>query len=305
MSYAKTFSGRGFPDLEAMTTEELRELLRRDSLLPEDESSDTETVLYAMELLSQRETEPVDVERAWKSFNEQYRPHAEDVGTDSAAQSAAPQSRRRPLRRLLKSAAVLAAAVALLVVGTISAAAVGYNPAERLSLWLESLSGEAWTDDLVTARWSDGAFYFECADVVNPDWVGTKKKLELRGFGAFDDLLPTWMPAGAEEATSMSTMCDLYHYRKICYELPDGAKFSVQMIVFANSQYISQFTADWDGSDVELYDSDGKTVYLIPNGDSMTGICVDDYMETIIKGALTADEIREMFDSIQWSNIYW
>ncbi len=307
MSKANTPGERDFSALDAMATEELQELLHQDSLLPEDEPSDTEAILHIMELLAQRETDPVDVERAWKSFNEQYRPSQEDTETvkeSDTKQADAPRPQKRPHRRL-RMVAMLAAAVALLVTGTITAAGFGYNPTERLSLWLESLSGSAWTDDLVTARWSDGTFYFECADVANPDWVGTKKKLELRGFSAFDDLFPTWMPEDAESVNSMSAICDPYNYRKVIYALPDGSKFSIQMIVLSNSQYISIFTADWDGSDVELYDSNGKTVYLIPDGDSMTGICVDNYMETIIKGTLTADEIREMFDSIQWDNIYW
>lgn len=305
MSKANTPGERDFSALDAMTNEELKEMLRQDSLLPEDEPSDTEAILHIMELLAQRETDPVDVEQAWQTFNERYRPHPEDAGMDDAEQTDKALACRHPLRRLFRTAAVLAAAVALLVTGTITAAGFGYNPTGRLSLWLESLSGEPWTDDLVTAQWSDGIFYFECADVANPNWVGAKKKLELRSFSAFDDLLPIWMPEGAAEATSMSTMCDLYNYRKVVYVLPDGSKFFIQMIVFSNSQYISIFTADWDSSDIAQYDSNGKTVYLIPDGDSMTGICVDDYMETIIGGALTADEIREMFDSIQWDNIYW
>ncbi|MCC8129684.1 MAG: DUF4367 domain-containing protein [Clostridiales bacterium] len=288
-----------------MTTEELQELLRRDSLLPEDEPSDTEKILHIMGLLVQRETDAVDVEGAWQTFNEQYRPRPENAGMGNARQTDKSHPRRRPLRRLFRTAAVLAAAVALLVTGTITAAGFGYNPAERLSLWLESLSGEPWTDDLATARWSDGVFFFECEDAANPDWVWARKTLERHRVWAFADLLPTWMPEGAERVDSATMEYDIFYSEKLFYALPDGSQFTIQMIVFSNSQYISIFTADWDGSDVEVYDSNGKTVYLIPDGDSMTGICVDDYMETIIEGALTAEELQNMFDSIQWDNIYW
>ncbi|MCD8381725.1 MAG: DUF4367 domain-containing protein [Clostridiales bacterium] len=307
MSKPNAPGGRDFSALDAMTTDELKELLRQDSLLPENEPSDTEAILHIMELLVQREPEPVDVEGAWGSFNEQYRPNPEDAETreeDDAGQTTAPRA-RRPLRRLLKTAAVLAAAVALLVMGTLTASAFGYNVTETVSLWLSSLAGEAWTDDLVAAQWSDGTFSFECADAANPDWVRTRKTLENHDLWAFADLLPTWMPEGSRQTDSSTMEYDIFYSEKLFYALPDGAEFTIRVTVFSNSQYISLFTADWDGSDVERYSSNGKTVYLIPDGDSMTGICVDDYMETIIEGALTAEEVREMFDSIQWDNIYW
>lgn len=305
MSKANTPDGRDFSALDAMTNEELQELLRQDSLLPEDAPSDTEKILHIMGLLTQREPDAVDVEGAWQAFNEQYRPHPEDTGMGDTAQTDESHPRRRPLRRLFRTAAVLAAAVALLVTGTITAAGFGYNPAERLSLWLESLSGEPWTDDLTTARWSDGVFFFECEDAANPDWVWARKTLEHHRVWAFADLLPTRMPEGAERVDSAIMEYDIFYSEKLFYALPDEVEFSIRMTVFSNSQYISLFTADWDGSDVEVYDSNGKTVYLIPDGDSMTGICVDDYMETIIEGALTAEELQNMFDSIQWDNIYW
>ncbi|MCD7760833.1 MAG: DUF4367 domain-containing protein [Clostridiales bacterium] len=305
MSRTNTSGGRDFSALDAMTTEELQEVLRRDSLLPEDAPSDTEKILHIMGLLAQREPDAVDVEGAWQTFNEQYRPHPEDAGTGDTAQTGEAPSRRRPLRRLFRTAAVLAAAVALLVTGTITASAFGYNVTETVSQWLESLSGEPWTDDLATARWSDGVFFFECEDAANPDWVGARKTLERHRAGAFVDLLPIWMPEGTERVDSATMEYDIFYSEKLFYALPDGVEFSIRMTVFSNSQYISLFTADWDGSDVEVYDSNGKTVYLIPNGEGMTGICVDDYMETIIAGTLTAEELQNMFDSIQWDNIYW
>lgn len=305
MSKANTPGGGDFSALDAMTNEELQELLRQDSLLPEDAPSDTEKILHIMALLAQREPDAVDVEGAWQTFNEQYRPHPEDTGMGDAAQASESHPRRRPLRQLLRTVAVLAAAVALLVTGTITASAFGYNVTEAVSQWLESLSGEPWTDDLVTAQWSDDTFSFACEDAANPDWVRARKTLERHRAGAFVDLLPTWMPEGTERVDSATMEYDIFYSEKLFYALPDGVEFSIRMTVYSNSQYISLFTADWDGSDIVQYVSNGKTVYLIPDGDSMAGICVDDYMETIIEGALTADEIREMFDSIQWDNIYW
>ena len=61
-------STRDFSHLDKLSTEELQEILRQDSLL-DDDSSDIDTILYITDLLAKRSdssNNSKDVEAAWK-----------------------------------------------------------------------------------------------------------------------------------------------------------------------------------------------------------------------------------------------
>ena len=75
MSESKEHFHRDFSKFDEMSTEELNEILRRDSQLPDGEESDIDAILYIMEVIEKRSQElPLsdfkDVDRAWSSFNE-------------------------------------------------------------------------------------------------------------------------------------------------------------------------------------------------------------------------------------------
>ncbi|MEI3085701.1 MAG: sigma-70 family RNA polymerase sigma factor [Oscillospiraceae bacterium] len=76
-------SNRDFSYFDKLSTEELREIIRQDSLLDENEDSDIDAILYITEVLANREKEEnernvKDVEAAWKSFKENYYPYISD-----------------------------------------------------------------------------------------------------------------------------------------------------------------------------------------------------------------------------------
>ena len=78
MSESKEHFHRDFSKFDEMSTEELNEILRQDSQLPDGEESDIDAILYIMEVIEKRSQElPLsdfkDVDRAWSSFNENYR----------------------------------------------------------------------------------------------------------------------------------------------------------------------------------------------------------------------------------------
>lgn len=72
--------GRDFRKYGTMATEELEELLRLDSEAPEGQESDTELLLYVMEVLADREKENTTGKtalEAWESFQQHL-----DMGQD-------------------------------------------------------------------------------------------------------------------------------------------------------------------------------------------------------------------------------
>lgn len=73
-------SARDFSHFDKLSTEELREILRQDSL-SDDSSSDIDAILYITGLLVSRSGSANDstkVEKAWKSFKENYYPYISD-----------------------------------------------------------------------------------------------------------------------------------------------------------------------------------------------------------------------------------
>ena len=80
-------STRDFSHLDKLSTEELQEILRQDSLL-DDDSSDIDTILYITNLLASRASssdDSKDVEAAWKSFKENYYPYISDQSRYTAS----------------------------------------------------------------------------------------------------------------------------------------------------------------------------------------------------------------------------
>ena len=70
---------RDFSQYEAMTTKELEEILRLDAEAPEGAQSDTELILFILEVLASRRNNTNNItgnkaQKAWESFQENYMP---------------------------------------------------------------------------------------------------------------------------------------------------------------------------------------------------------------------------------------
>ena len=59
-----------------------------------------------------------------------------------------------------------------------------------------------------------------------------------------------------------------------------------------------QFTRKKDETEVEIYEHDGKNFYIMSNLDSETATWSDGTFKIDIVGQLTADEIKQIIDSI-------
>ena len=70
---------------DAMTTEELEEILRLDAQAPEEQESDTEMILYVMEVLAARKRNNSHTGKtaleAYESFKQNYMPKVDNIET--------------------------------------------------------------------------------------------------------------------------------------------------------------------------------------------------------------------------------
>lgn len=149
---------KDFSVFERMSTKKLKEILRQDSHVLD---SDSDAVLYILEVLERREKDKSEIEceagAALESFRENYLPFADDPEPlygdedyDSADNEAVeaipfkeeadiyPKVKRHPSRaaRIVSIAAVVA-----LIVGSISAQALGFDVFTRVAEWTRETFG--------------------------------------------------------------------------------------------------------------------------------------------------------------------
>ena len=176
---------RGIGDLskyDAMTTEELEEILRLDAQAQEEQESDTETILYIMEVLAARKrnnghTGKTALE-AYESFKQNYMPEVDNIETISKASTKTKIAFPRWLRSLTATAAVLA----ILLVGSVTAQAFGLNIWEAVVKWTqETFQFGDWGDSSVND---------------NLPYASLQEALEESEITA--SLIPNWFPDSFE-----------------------------------------------------------------------------------------------------------
>ena len=99
---------RDFSKYDSMETEELEQILRLDAEAPEGTESDTELLLYVMEVLASRRNNTNitgnTAQQAWESFQQNYMPHGIH---DSKSQTNNRVASAPWVRRLIAAAAVI------------------------------------------------------------------------------------------------------------------------------------------------------------------------------------------------------
>ena len=155
MSESKEHFYRDFSKFDEMSTEELNEILRQDSQLPDGEDSDTDAILYIMGVIAKRNQELPssdfgDVNHAWSSFNKNYRfassegcslfdfddePQLNGTSDKTQILQPAPRSNTRPRKWVLRTARILAAVIAVLLATSLTAYAFGFDLWGAIANW--------------------------------------------------------------------------------------------------------------------------------------------------------------------------
>jgi len=271
-----------FSRFDAMTDEELEEILRLDAQNTQGEDTDTQTLLYVMEVLAERKrtSNPgKTAKQAFETFKQYYMP-TEDLEIVSA--TAAVHKSTKP-RRWLRSLTAVAATVAIVFLCSITASAFGYDIWETVAKWTQE-----------TFHFGNGAQ----ADASEPDtddkrqFTSLPQALESKKITI--PLVPSWFPDGyalldvkVEESPVMRRFLAFYH----C----DGEEIKIQI-----KDYIGTDVQQVERSDglVETYESMGITYYIFSDYDLLQAVWVHENYECYISGHLTIDEIKMMIDSI-------
>lgn len=267
-----------YAKFDTMTTEELEEILRLDLIAPDGQGSDTETLLYVMEVLADRRNMNGHAEnealKAYESFKQNYMPEIK------TAPKTVVKHRRSKIYWLRKLSA--AAAVFLIVLlGSITAKAFGVDIWEAVITWTQEtfhIGGYGQTDEPGTSD--------------RLDYDSLQEALQQ---GKIDEpLVPTWIPDEyvlTDIRVEETPVQDIYN--AIYHNGDKTLKITVRNHLTTNPEYIEQS----EGL-VETYDVDGITYHLFLNNLRAQAVWIKDSYECYIFGDLTIDELKQMIDSI-------
>ena len=273
---------RDFSKYDTMETEELEEILRLDAEAPDGEESDTELILYVMEVLARRRNNANstgnNAQKAWDSFQQSYMPK-ECLGYTPAKKHkhvATPW-----LRRLIAAAAV----IALVVCIPLTANAFSWE--------------EVWE---IFARWAKETFSFvsgEDSEISEPspefkeEFSSIKELLEYCDRNA--DVVPTWIPDGyVLERIEQDITPTQEIYRAYYVNGDKVLRIRVQTYL-ATDMYNTEIEEDV----LEVYTVSGIEYYIFMNVDQLRARWIIESYECNISGDLSLDEIKEMIDSIK------
>lgn len=270
-----------FAKYDAMSTEELEELLRLDLDAPPEQESDTEVLLTIMEVLAQRKKQPENKAfEALESFRRNYMP--EEDATAPVLNCKKKTNSRTPAR-WLRTLAATAAVVALILLTSVTAKAFGWD------LW-----------DAVI-KWTEDTFHINIgvpSDASDPGAGDTLPfaSLEeaLQQNKVTTSLAPIWIPDGY---TLTSITIERTPLQKIYTGIYHKGTHSLRISIFEYLNISPEYVEQGDGL-IETYEASGITYYIFSNYDKTRAVWINGAYECYISGNLSVEELKMMIDSI-------
>lgn len=270
-----------FAKFDAMSTEELEEILRLDLDAPPEQESDTEVLLTIMEILAQRKKEPENKAfEALESFRQNYM-----LEEDQAAPvlNCKRKINSRAPARWLRTLAATAAVVALILLSSVTAKAFGWDLWDAVIKWTED------TFHISIGTSSDGSEP-DASDELPYNSLGEaliKEEVEVA-------LAPTWFPEGYRLKKITIERSPLQKVYTALYQNEDVfLRITVREYMASDPEYIEQ----GEGL-IETYEAAGIKYYLFANNARTQAVWINGSFECYILGELTIAELKTMIDSI-------
>ncbi len=271
----------GFSRYDSMTTEELREILRKHAHGELETEPDTDELYYIMEVLARRreEQDPQAFrsdEEALADFRKNYMPKEKQ------------ESRTKVVRlpnRAFKMVAAVLAIVLILAVGT-SVTADAFN----VDIWGKFAS---WTKEIF--QFTDT---LQGTTAANPEQENNVELASLREALAqheiTEKIVPSWMPRGyVSKDLKIKSSPRVLNINAI-YE-SNGTELIIKI-----RQTIGVQAPQVEKNDdfIELYVVDGVEYYIFSNTETLQAAWRIGEFECVISGKITLEEMKTMIDSI-------
>ncbi len=278
----KNDNKRDFSYLDRLSTEELREIIRQDYMLDQDNETDMEAILYIMEVLARREkeenTDKPDVEAAWDEFQKDYYPYSDDsaplynFGEDEVIVAKKPKR----FRRLIRIAVIAAAIIALFIGGTVAASAFGYDILGEFNAWTHETFGfRSNKDDMAP---------FNNLRVI----------LDVNNIEA--DVIPTWLPDGyGEDIVQVTDVPDGVFFLSSCKG--QGWEISLNISTYTRTN-ADMRTYEGEIKNMKIYESAGVNYFITNNGGFSRVTWSNSNVECSILCNLPEHDLYAVIDSI-------
>lgn len=274
-----------FAKYDAMSTDELQQILRDDASKSEGAESDTEALFYVMEVLAKRRqarNEGKSPEEALESFKQNYYTE-NDISSVSESTTAAfkPSSRGRWRRGLIAAAAML-----VIVIGSsITANAMGFDLWEVIAKWTQETFHFGYAGEIQESNIPSPEFDYPCASL----------QAALDNYDITALLVPTWMPDGYIESEVTVSETPKHRAIKVNYECGDN------VVVIRIADYLDGYPMQIEQSDDlhELYLCNGVEYYIFKNYTQLKAVWITDHFECYISGPITIAEMKEIINSIE------
>ena len=272
---------RDFSKYDEMTTEELEEILRLDAEMIDGQESDTEILLYVMEVLTQRRKKTGQTgntaQEAYETFTQHYLP--EIMNTDNT--DFVPVKRSKPVNRThrwIRAMAATAAVLIILIAGSVTAKAFG------IDVWKAVI------------QWTQETFHFGEWGNSNPNNNLQFESLQeaLEEGNAPTWLVPTWLPEGFKLVVVTTNVTPIQKIYRAQYASGESE------LIITVREYLEDRPLYVEQSEgiLEEYEVDGVTYYLLENNEQLQAVWIVDSFECSITGSVTIEEIKRMIDSI-------
>ena len=264
-----------FAQYDSMATEELEEILRLDAEMPKGQESDIDKILYVMEVLTERKRNNSHTGKtaleAYESFKQHYMPETDD--------NIIPMKTKRRGSHWLRSLTATAAVLAILLTGTVTAKAFGFN------IWK------------AVVQWTQETFHFGDwgNSGANNDlpYASLQEALEKGNTPAW--IAPTWIPDGfnindiqVEQSPLKKT------YKAIYISEDDNLVITIRDYLDGDTVYVEQS----EGL-IEEYQMQGTTYYLFENNEQVQAAWIMDSCECNVFGDVTIEDLKKMISSVK------
>ena len=271
-----------FSHYDSMTTEELREILRKHANGELQTEPDTDELYYIMEVLARRreEEDPQAFrsdEEALADFRKNYMPKEKNA--------VRPKVNRFPSRILGTVAAVLALVLILAAGSAVTAEAFHVDIWAKLANWTKEVFQFTDMRDGTTAPNPEKEFNAELKSLQDA----------LSDLGVNENLAPTWMPEGHKCKDLSVTNTPRVLYINAIYE-KDGSELVIKI-----RQTIGVPADQVEKNDdlLEVYVVDGVEYYIFSNTETLQAAWSIGEFECVIISKITLEEMKMMIDSIK------
>lgn len=297
-------TGQDHSKFDNMSTAELNEYLRQDSYC---EDSNLDDILYVMEVLERREKEdgnysPPDVQKAWAEFQKYYNTEDNDgkplhdfddefddmFGSEPTAEIISIKKARKGLSRTVKLLTSVAAAIFVVIIGSVTAKALGYDIWDAVIVWTKDTFGF-----VTTVNEPESTYYVK---QIPEELVDLKNLMTEHGLSK--TLIPGYIPEGYKIGNLEYD--NLGDADTIFCQLSNGAN-DIMLIYSIHSGDSSSFQHEKDALSPEKYESGGTTYYIMSNMDDYFVSWLTDNVECTILGIPSHDEALKMITSLNQS----